>query len=294
MILDVFKGLKLRPFLCALTIALSACNSSTVEEENTQVPPTPDPAKLQNQDNETSTDTKVAKNNTSSEVSNALNSVSFPQDFCGDKIPTASSTDYPLTLYPIVSDVVTGLSYFEYLQTIQSEICNNVFVYQERSQGLRGNRDDQSALEIRYYIAFFLDKRNAINFQKNLEEIAEEKQIKNVRLGEPIQLNSFQEFINIDRDFRFHASLGHNSNNPKTTNGDEALLSENQVTLLREISDRFRIILPTYIPSGFDLADIQVKKKLDSAYGLTSYGLLYKNTDDLAISRFMSNSSKSE
>jgi hypothetical protein len=317
------------------TIALGACSSSPIIEENTQALP-PSRNSIEPQNRPLNTDIEITEDDASSKVDNVFNTVSFPQDSCGDSPPEAGSVEsnYAVFFYP----VYVGYS-GENLEKMQSQFCRDAFKTEREENG-----------EMAIQVGSFLTEEKAEEFQRFLsrnfnrvevgnpkffigqdslpkracrdrfEADSKDSQVFNVlinvsqlrkqginifdycrSLKPRLEKDLVAQFTSLDRakefsslfqqddvDIEIQEELIKVQNENQQEVAQASQLEPDQVEALLEVdknnprSFEFKIVVPTYIPDGFQLVSLD----LDNGQGVgdPSYELLYRHRDGRCFS----------
>jgi hypothetical protein len=174
------------------------------------------------------------------ELSNTFNSVSFPQESCGDKLPDNLKSD-DVKFYPVFIDYSESN-----LQTIKANYCQDAIKKIRKENG-------KEAVQV----ASFDNEERANQFKVFLI-----KKIGSAEVGEP------------------NIIATHQKNQSSEAIAKAARLTSEQVEKLNNLVANSGIgigaIVPTYVPPGFKP---YVFKHSDSLTGL-GYKIIYKNTND--------------
>jgi hypothetical protein len=194
--------------------------------------------------------------------SNPFDSVRFPQQYCGDSLPQDKNA-YPVEFYSVL---IPGNE--ENRKLIEDKYCQHI---------LTGLGKKSRTVQV----ASFIGRDRAQDFKEILN-----RDFKDVEISQPtiIDTESLQNSSAFNNSYKVDRKL----NNPKKI-GSAALLNESQINTLLKIDGTqaisrnrkypIRVVLPTYIPKGYELVQFEVKR-IESMYGGNEYYLWYKNTNN--------------
>lgn len=202
--------------------------------------------------------------------SNPFDSVRFPQQSCGDSLPQDNSV-YPVEFYTvfILPKDDTKLDDAK-LRLLREKYCKQaVWVSGYTNKGY------SSVIQV----ASLIGRDRSEKFKEILI-----RDFQDIEISEPttIDTESLQE--SSDKSSNATRIL----DTPQKI-GAAALLNESQLNILLKVDGTqavggekkypIRVVLPTYIPKGYELVKFEVKK-IESRYGGNEYRLWYKNTNN--------------
>lgn len=193
---------------------------------------------------------------TSTPLSNPFDSVSFPKDSCGDKLPTDQKA-YPVKIYPVF------IEYSEInFRAVTSKYCRD---------SLNKFRKETGKYAIQ--VGSFLSVEQANQFKYFLQD-----KLGSGEVGNPTLLEAKQASNRIPI-----------SAHTKDTIAKASLLTHDQAKRLISISKnvrlengeigKFEIVVPTYIPPGFKLDHLKTSGE-DYPY----YYVNYRNSNNVCFS----------
>ncbi|BDA76404.1 hypothetical protein CAL7716_105700 (plasmid) [Calothrix sp. PCC 7716] len=180
------------------------------------------------------------------EETNIFNSVSFPQNSCGDKLPNDSKDD-AVKFYPVFIDYSENN-----LQSIKTNYCKDA---------IKKTRKDNQKESVQ--VASFISEERANQFKNLLD-----KKIGNAEVGEP------------------HIIAITQTSQSTEVVAKAARLTPKHVEKLKNISAKsavgIGVIIPTYLPPGFQP---YIFKHEDGLNGLNlGYTIIYKNANNACFS----------
>jgi hypothetical protein len=205
--------------------------------------------------------------------SNLFDSASFPQQSCVDSLPQEKSA-YPVEIYTIFIPKYDPRLDDAKLQKLRDKYCQQAVVVT--------NRTNNSSSVIQVASLRGRDRAN------KLKEILSHD-FQDLEISEPTTINteSLQKSSASNKDSDAARIL----NTPQKI-GTDALLNESQINILLKIDGTqavrgehkypIRVVLPTYIPKGYELVKFEVKK-IESRYGGNEYYLGYKNDSNFCF-----------
>ncbi len=211
--------------ICVLSGILAGCGATQYQIPNTQ--PTPKPPLS----------------------TNPFDSVSFPQDACGDKLPEDPQA-YPVEFYPVYIDYSESN-----LQAVTSKFCRDA---------LKKYRETKGKDYIQ--VASLVGKERANQFKDLMQQ-----EFGSGEIGEPSVINASKNIA---------VSPSAIGNSAKLTDSElEQLISLDKTKISRDGNRKhtFRVVLPTYIPDGFKVDGFIVRE--DHKHG-HSYEIRYRNQNN--------------
>jgi hypothetical protein len=255
------------------TVATSASPSAAANPtSNPVVPeqtPTPKPTTTPVVSKKTPTSTPTATN-----LPNPFDSDSFPKAGCGDKMPTVSKTD-TVKLYPVFVDYSDSN-----LKTIKANYCGDALKITTKDQG-----------KYVIQVASFTDEKRVNQFK---EFLGTKLSSVNADVGEPTV-----RAVKPKGDVKPQGETANESTNISSSAssiGKAAQLTPKQIKELIEMENRLTVpvdqsnlklekvkaILPTYVPSGFEVKDFKISlcNYPGAKSGRYSYFITYSNSSN--------------
>ncbi|HLO86186.1 MAG TPA: hypothetical protein VK203_14415 [Nostocaceae cyanobacterium] len=228
--------MKINPFTIGLIIALLVGCSGTKQDA-------------------TVTSTLESQQASKSRVTeqNEFDSVSFPQESCGEKLPNDPKA-YPIKYYPVFIDYSD-----DNLQSIKSKYCKDARKKLRKTTG-------KDAIQV----ASFSSIERAKKFSKFMSE-----KLGSGEVGEPTVIEAKRTTEVIDAKAGFNLSVA-----------KAAKLTPDQVEQLvsldknNEAGIDFKVIVPTHVPNGFQISNFEVRNTPDE----TIYRIVYRNSSDFCFS----------
>lgn len=197
-------------------------------------------------------------------LTNPFDRASFPQKYCGDKLPNDSKTN-TAKLYPVFIDYNESN-----LQTVRTNYCRDAFKKPSKDKG-------QEAIQV----ASFTSEERANQFKEFLESKLGSV---SAEVGEPRIIA-----VKLKSNLKPPGKQANNLNSA-TSIGKAAQLTPNQVKQLRSIifqdilgkKHKIEAIVPTYIPTGFKLSGFEVFDGNSERSG--KYEMIYRNASNSCFS----------
>lgn len=226
-----------------LAVAAIATGSCT-QTQPARVSPSPQSA----------TPTKAPK---SSLESNPFDSVVFPQDSCGDPKPDNPNTG-TIEFYPVF------IEYSERnLQAVRSKFCRDSFLKDRKNLGIKSIQ-----------VASFRSRERASEFKELMQREFGSGEIGDVKIVEVEQNLGTAKERGSEQESELLSIKEKSSAAQIPQDYVNKLLSINNSNNRDKIN--FKVVIPTYIPSGFKVKQIEVVNH--EQYGV-KYSILYQNTN---------------